>query len=139
MPEGRNDPERMATIAKLLRDALDLAEGGTNKPLERENMASLLAGALLKLIQHPTKAPGGGPQEDMSIEFLLGILQKETDRLEAAKAETKRKDTELALKLQFAKDKEKELQEREAALARLEAQLRVRENLLQKREAARPH
>ena len=75
----------------------------------------------------------------MSIEFLLGILQKETDRLEAAKVETKRKDTELALKLQFAKDKEKELQEREAALARLEAQLRVRENLLQKREAARPH
>lgn len=138
MSEGRNDPERMATIAKLLRDALDLAEGGTNKPLERENMAGLLAGALLKLIQHPTKAPGG-PQEDMSIEFLLGILQKESDRLEAAKVETKRKDTELALKLQFAKDKEKELQEREAALARLEAQLRVRENLLQKREAARPH
>lgn len=139
MTEHTDDEQKMVTIAKLLRDALDLAEGGTNKPLERENMAGLLAGALLKLIQRPATSPPAQPQQDMSVEFLLGILQKETERMETAKEETRRKDTELALKLQFAKDKERELQEREANLARLEAQLRVRENQLLKRESARPH
>ena len=137
-PPRVDEQERMTAISKLLRDALDLAEGTSAKPIERENMSALLDGALLKLIQHPSHAPKS-PNEDLSVDFLLSVLQKETERLEEAKTEVKRKDTELGLKLKFAKDKEKELQEKEAALARFEAQLRVRENFLQKREATKSH
>ncbi len=103
------DSVKMAAVARLLRQALVLSEGGSPKPPETENS---------------------------TVEFLLGVLQAETERLEAARQEVTRKDQELTLKLTFTKNKEKELADREAEISKLEAQLRVREGQVRRREEA---
>lgn len=66
--------------------------------------------------------------------YLLQLLQTEQARLDEVKKEVARRDTELGLKLQFAKKKEEELESREGELKKLEAQLRVREQQVARRE-----
>lgn len=104
-----DDSVKLAAVARVLRQALALAEGGSPKPPVTENS---------------------------TVEFLLHILEAETEKLEAVKQEVARKDAELTLKLTFAKNKERELAEKEAEVSRFEAQLRVREGQVERREGA---
>ncbi|MDE1880747.1 MAG: hypothetical protein KGI89_09385, partial [Euryarchaeota archaeon] len=79
----------------------------------------------------PRPSGGGGPAQ---VGYLLGLLQTEQARIEESKKEVARKDTELSLKLQFAKKKEEELEARESELKKLDAQVRVREMQISRRE-----
>lgn len=129
-----DDAEKLASIAKLLRDALALTEGAPVKSSEREGISVLLAGALLKLIQKP---PQQGPgQEDFSVDFLLKVLQAEGDRQDLAKGDLAKREAEVTVRQAHLAAKEKEMADREAQIARLEAQLRVREGQLSRREEA---
>lgn len=105
----QDDQVKMAAMARLLRQALVLAEGGNPKPPSSENS---------------------------TVGFMVNLLQAETQRLDQAKKEVHLKDQELTLKLSFAKNKEKELADREAEIDKLEAQLRVRESQIKRREEA---
>jgi septal ring factor EnvC (AmiA/AmiB activator) len=102
-----SDSVRLEAVARVLRQALVLAEGNQPKPPASENA---------------------------SVEFLLSVLQAESARLEEAKKEVAKKDAQLELKLTFAKNKEKELADKESDLDKFEAQLRIRESQLQRRE-----
>jgi uncharacterized protein (DUF3084 family) len=102
-----SDSVRLEAIARVLRQALVLAEGNQPKPPASENA---------------------------SVEFLLSVLQAESSRLEEAKKEVSRKDAELGLKIGFAKSKEKELADKQLELEKFEAQLRIRESQVQRRE-----
>jgi hypothetical protein len=74
--ESSAESVRLEAVARVLRQALVLVEGGSPKPPESENA---------------------------SVDFLLSVLQAESARLEEAKKEVERKDKELGLKISFAK------------------------------------
>lgn len=136
-PTPMSDAVKLEAVARLLRQALRLAEGpeGAPRPAAEEGPAAPTAPARpAETAPAPRPSGGGAAGGPAQVGYLLGLLQAEQAKLEEAKKELTRKDTELGLKLQFAKTKEEELSQRESDLKKLEAQLNIRESQIQKRE-----
>lgn len=135
-PTPMSDAVKLEAVARLLRQALRLAEGpeGAMAHTPAPEPAPAPAAAPRPPEGGAPRPAGGAPGGPAQVGYLLGLLQSEQAKLDEAKKELARKDTELGLKLQFAKTKEEELGQREGDLKKLEAQLNIRESQLQKRE-----
>lgn len=125
------ETEKLSSVARLLREALSIMEGVPEKSGSKDELSNVLAGALLKIIQKPSESSG---RNDVSVDFLLKILQAESDRLDEEKKELSKKIAEITIKTNALANKEKELADLATQLSKLEAQLRIRENQLQRRE-----
>ncbi len=161
LPSG--EAVKLEAVARLLRQALRLAEGAeasgrpdveppqgqaasppasapaapsTPAPAPSsggEGSSSSASGAP-RSPTTPAAGGGGGGGGPAQVGYLLGLLQTEQARIEETKKEVARKDTELTLKLQFAKKKDEDLEAREGELKKLDAQLRIREMQITRRE-----